>query len=192
MSATLMPFGLKPIRHINGKFVPPPRQIPGGIASAYGTNIYFQDPVVMATTGVLQIGGATGDFYGVFAGCYYTASATALMTPSMSWPASQAYLADGSMYAAVWDDPGIIYEIACNGSLAQSSVGDQANLTNITTGVNGLSVAEISSSLAGNGAQAQLRIVGLSQRPGNAWGDTYTVVEVMIAQQQYVSNKVAI
>lgn len=146
----------------------------------------------MATTGVLQIAGTTGDFYGVFAGCSYTASNQSLYTPSMYWSANQAYISDGQMWAAVWDDPGIIYEIQCNGSLAQTSVGDQANLANLTTGNNGMSVAELSSTLAGAGVQAQLRIVGLSERIDNAWGDTYTVVEVMIAQQQYVANKVAI
>lgn len=192
MSATLQPFGLKPIRHLNGKFVPPPRAIPGGIASAYGTAIYSGDPVIMATTGVLQIGGSSGDLYGVFAGCAFTPSNVGLFTPSMSWPASQAYISDNQMYAYVYEDPGIIYEIQCAGSLVQTSVGDQANVTNIATGNNGQSVVELSSSLAGAGSQAQFRIVGLSERIGNAWGDAFTIVEVMLAQSQYVSNKVAI
>lgn len=192
MSSVNQPFGLKPIRHINGKFLPPPRVIPSGIASAYGTAIYSGDPVLLTTSGVLNIAAATGDFYGVFAGCQFTPSATGLYTPSMIWPAAQTYIADGQMNAMAYDDPGIIYEIQASGSLAATSVGDQANLTNITTGNNGQSVAQISTTLAGVGVQAQLRIVGLSRRIDNAWGDAYTVVEVMIAQQQYTANKVAI
>lgn len=192
MSALLQPFGFKPIRHINGKFLPPPRVIPLGIASAYGTAIYSGDPVLINTNGTLNIGATTGDLYGVFAGCWFTPSATGLFTPSMYWPASQAYISDGQMYALVYEDPGIIYEVQCAGSLAQTSVGDQANTANYGTGNNGVSVTELSSSLAGASSQAQWRIVGLSERIGNAWGDAYTVVEVMLAQSQYVANKVAI
>ncbi len=193
MSATLQPFGLKPIRHINGKFVPPPRVIQGGIASGYNTLINTCDPVKMSnSTGTLNIGASTGSFYGVFAGCQFTPSATGLFTPSMTWPANQTYISDGQMVAMIWDDPNIIYEIQSNGSIAQSAIGNEGNMTNITTGNNGMSVVELSSTLSGTGVQGQLRIVGLSQRIGNAWGDTYTVVEVMIANSQYLNPQTAI
>ena len=78
--------------------------------------------------------------------------------------------------------------------LVQTAVGDQADFVNPGTGsaTTGLGTCAISSTLAGAGVQAQLRIVGFSLAPDNAPGDAYTVVQAQIARQQYVSNKVAI
>ncbi len=193
MSSTSTPFGLSPIRHVNGKFLPPPRAITAGISSGYGANIFFGSPVKLASTGVLNIASTGEDIIGVFAGCQFVPSATGLMTPQMNWVTGATYVA-GTMVAYVWDDPGIIYEIQSSGSLAQTAIGDQADFVNPGTGnsTTGLSNAQISSTLAGAGAQAQLRIVGLATRIDNDWGDAFTNVEVMIARHQYVSNKVAI
>lgn len=195
MTTLLQPFGAKPIRHINGKFVPPPRMIPGGIASGYSGSIYFQAPVLFTSSGTIQIATVANDWYGVFAGCQYVSTTTGLLTPSMFWPASTSYVA-GTMQAFVWDDPNIIYEIQCDGSLAQTSVGDQADFTTATIGsgstTTGLSSSTISSTLVGASSQGQLSIRGLSLEINNAWGDTFTIVEVQNARSQFVSNKVAI
>lgn len=193
MSSTALPFGMNPIRHINGKFLPPPRVMPDGIASAYGTAIFYGSPVMLNTNGTLVIATTAADIIGVFAGCQYVSSTTGLMTPSKNWVASTTYVA-GTMQAFVWDDPGIIYEIQSNGSIAATAVGDQADFVNPGTGNStlGTSTAAISSTLAGAGVQAQLRIVGLSTKIDNAWGDSYTIVEAMIARHQYISNKVAV
>lgn len=193
MTSTAAPFGLNPIRHINGKFPPPPRAMVDGIASGYGSAIYYGSPVMLNTNGTLTIATTAADIIGVFAGCQYIPSNGGLMQPSPNWVASTAYTA-GTMVAYVWDDPGIIYEIQSNGSIAATAVGDQADFVNPGTGgsVNGVSTAAISSTLSGAGVQAQLRIVGLSNKINNAWGDSYTIVEAMIARHQYVSNKVAV
>ena len=42
------------------------------------------------------------------------------------------------------------------------------------------------------GVQAQWRIVGFSGQLNNVPGDAFTVVQVQIAQQQFVANKVAV
>jgi len=193
MSSTALPFGMNPIRHINGKFLPPPRVMPDGIASAYGSAIYYGSPVMLNTNGTLTIATTAADIIGVFAGCQYVATSTGLMTPSKTWVASSTYVA-GTMSAFVWDDPNIIYEIQSNGSIAATAVGDQADFVNPGNGSStlGTSTAAISSTLAGAGVQAQLRIVGLSNKIDNAWGDSYTIVEAMIARHQYISNKVAV
>lgn len=193
MSTTSAPFGLNPIRHINGKFIPSPRALSDGIASAYGSSIYYGSPVILNTNGTLTIGTTAADIIGVFAGCYYVPTAGGMMQYSPNWVASTTYVA-GTMTALFWEDPGIIYEIQSNGSIAATAVGDQADFVNPGNGnaTLGISNAAISSSLAGAGVQAQLRIVGLSQKINNTWGDTYTIVETMIARHQYISNKVAI
>ena len=193
MSSTSAPFGLNPIRHINGKFLPAPRVMADGIASGYGSAIYYGSPVMLNTNGTLTIATTAADIIGVFAGCQFVPTAGGMMTPSKNWVASTTYVA-GTMQAFVWDDPNIIYEIQSNGSIAATAVGDQADFVNPGNGSStlGTSTAAISSTLAGAGVQAQLRIVGLSQKIDNAFGDSYTIVEAMIARHQYVSNKVAI
>lgn len=193
MSSTAAPYGLNPIRHINGKFLPPPRAIVGGIASGYAANIFYGSPVMLNANGTLVIGTTNADIIGVFAGCQFIPSATGLMTPQKNWVANATYVA-GTMVAYVWDDPGIIYSIQSNGSLAATAVGDQADFVNPGNGnaTLGTSTAAISSTLAGAGVQAQLRIVGLDNDIDNSWGDPFTDVEVMIARHQYISNKVAV
>lgn len=193
MSSVAAPYGMNPIRHINGKFLPPPRAIVGGIASGYGSAIYYGSPVILNTNGTLTIGTTAADIIGVFAGCQFVPSATGLLTPQKNWVASATYVT-GTMVAYVWDDPGIIYQIQSNGSIAATAVGDQADFVNPGSGdaTLGTSTAAISSTLAGAGVQAQLRIVGVGNNINNAWGDAYTEVEVMIARHQYISNKVAV
>lgn len=191
MSDTSAPFGMNPIRHINGKFMPPPRAIPGGIASGYATDIFFGSPVKLTTSGTINTATTNEDFYGVFAGCQYVPNATSMLTPTNQWVASTTY-ASGSMVAYVWDDPNIIYEIQADGAIDQTGVGDQADFVNPGSGATtGGSTAMIDATLAGSGSQGQLRIMGLSNRINNEWGDSYTVVEVMIARSQNVANKVA-
>ncbi len=193
MSSTAAPFGMNPIRMRSGRFMAVPRAIQGGIVSGYGAAIYYGSPVILDTNGTLTIATTNADIMGVFAGCQFVPSATGLMTPQKNWVASATYVA-GTMVAYVWDDPDIIYEIQSNGSLAATAVGDQADFVNPGTGsaTLGTSTAAISSTLSGAGVQAQLRIMGLSNKIDNAWGDSYTIVEAMIARHQYVSNKVAV
>lgn len=191
MSATLNGFGLRPKFSKTG-YVRPTAYY-GGIASGYSSAIYKYSPVIMATAGTLTIGTQAADILGVFAGVEYVDS-TGRQIIQPYWPAAGTYASD--MVAYVWDDPNIIYDIQADGSLAQTSIGDQADFTTATVGsgntVPGYSVATLNHTLAGAGVQAQLRILSLYPSIENAWGDAFTVVEVNIARNQYVANKVAI
>jgi len=53
-------------------------------------------------------------------------------------------------------------------------------------------IVTISSTLSGAGVQAQLRIEGFALGINSTAGDAFTDVEVTIAQNQFVANKVAI
>ena len=59
--------------------------------------------------------------------------------------------------------------------------------SNTTAGSNvtGLSQCTLSATLAGADAQAQMRIVDLAPYPGNAWGDSYTIVRATVAKHQF-------
>jgi hypothetical protein len=86
-----------------------------------------------------------------------------------------------------------VFDIQSDGSIAATAVGDQADFVNPSTGSTHRPVhGTINHTLKGAGVQGQLRIVGLNLDPNNAWGDTYTVVQVQIARHQYVANKTAI
>lgn len=191
MSATNAPFGLRLAFHNSG--VIRPRALKGGISSGYGTTILSGQPVLITTSGLINPVTANNvDFVGVFAGCEYTTAGGTRRVIDNKWIASTTYDA-GSMIAYFYDDPTITYEIQADGSVAQTAVGDQANLSNFTAGstVTGLSQATMSSSLVGTGVQGQLRILDQGYGVDNEWGDAYTVVRVQIARHQYISSKVA-
>lgn len=193
MSATLAPFGLRPIYNMVGGVRP--RAYIGGISAAYNASLYRGSAIKLATTGVIQIAANAADMSGVFAGCEYTDSQGRRQYVPY-WPASTT---STDRVAWVWDEPGTIFEAQAEGSLAQTAIGDQADFSvasgyavgdgNTTTG---LSTCALSTTLAGAGNQGMLRIVDRSLRVDNDWGDTYTIVQVMLARHQYVSNKVAI
>lgn len=185
---TAAPFGLQPRYHPSGRVVAQAFQ--GGIESGYATSIYQGNPVIMATTGYLTIGTTNADVLGIFEGVEYT-NTSGIRQYSKYWPASTVAT---DIIAYVYTDALVVYEVQANGSLAQTSIGDQADFVNPGSGstTTGIGSTAISTTLAGAGSQAQLRIISLSPTPGNAWGDSYTNVYVQIARQQYVANKVAI
>ena len=88
--------------------------------------------------------------------------------------------------AYFYNDPNIVYEIQADGSLAQSSIGDMADLSNTTAGstTTGLSQCTLSTTLAGAGNSAQMLIRDLAPYPDNEWGDAYTIVRVTINESQ--------
>jgi hypothetical protein len=184
MSATSAPFGFRPAYNPTGDS----RDKLYTIASAYGTQINEGMPVILNTNGTIVAGTAAADLLGVFSGCEYV---DALGKPNVSnfWPAAQV-----ATFIKAWviDDPDCVYEVQADGSVAQTAIGDQADVTNVTAATNGRSQATLSSTLAGVGVQAQFRIVGFGQALDNTPGDAFTVVQVKIARHQFVANKVAI
>jgi len=183
MSATNAPFGLRPAFHPSG--LDRASALADGITSGYSSAILKGQPVKYVTGGVIQPAAAGDAFVGAFAGVEWT-DTTGRRRVSNNWPASTAY-ETGSCVAYFYADPQIVYEIQADGSLAQTSIGDEADISNATAGstVTGLSQATLSTTLVGAGNSAQMRIVNLAPYPGNAWGDTYTIVRATIAEFQF-------
>lgn len=186
MGTTSAPFGFRPAYHPSGM----DRARKYTIASAYGTAIFKGQPVILNTNGTITAGTSAADLLGVFAGCEYT-DATGKRNVSPNWPASTIAT---DIVAWVYDDPANVYEVQSDGSIAQTAIGDQADVSNASSGSTstGLSAATLSASLAGVGVQAQFRIVGFGQALDNAPGDAFTVVQVQLARSQFVGNKVAV
>jgi hypothetical protein len=190
MSSTNAPFGLRPAFHPSG--LDRAQALADGIASAYNTDILKGQPVKLNSSGNIVVAAAGDSFQGAFAGVEWT-DTTGRRRVSNSWPANTAYVT-GSCVAYYYNDPNIVYEIQANGSLAQTSVGDQADLAAVTAGstTTGLSQCTLSTTLVGAGNTAQMRIVDLAPYPDNAWGDTYTIVRVTINKSQYQATVVAV
>jgi hypothetical protein len=183
MSATSAPFGLRPAFHPSG--LDRAQALAGGIVSGYASNILKGQPVKYDTNGTIVPAAAGDAFVGAFAGVEFT-DTTGRRRVSNYWPASTAYQT-GSCVAYFYNDPNIVYEIQADGSLAQSSIGDEADLSNETAGstTTGLSQATLSTSLIGANGEAQMRIVDLAPYPDNAWDDAYVIVRATIAQFQF-------
>ena len=186
MSAINAPFGLRPAFHPSG--LDRAQALAGGIASAYNTDILKGQPVKLNSSGVLVVAAAGDAFQGAFAGVQWT-DTTGRARVSNYWPANTAYQT-GSCVAYFYNDPLIVYEIQADGSLAQTSIGDQADLSATTAGSNvtGLSQCTISTTLVGAGAQGQMRVVDLAPYPDNAWGDAFTIVRATINEAQFQAS----
>jgi hypothetical protein len=184
MSATNAPFGLRPAFHPSG--LDRAQALAGGIPSAYNTDILKGQAVLyVAGSGTIEPVNATGDaLSGAFAGVEWT-DTTGRRRVSNYWPANTAYQT-GSCVAYFYNDPNIVYEIQADGSVAQTSIGLDANLSNFAAGSNvtGLSQATLNASILSTGVQGQVQILDLAPYVDNAWGDNFTIVRVQVARRQ--------
>lgn len=190
MTATAVPFGLRPVNHPSGTIRP--KRLINGIASGYATSLYSGAPIKMNTSGNLVISTGSDDIIGAFWGCEFTLAGRRMVLPY--WPASTVPDTTGDpFYVYYFDDPNIVYEAQGVGSLAQTAIGDQCNFTNPSGGAYppGYSIASLSA-VVGVGVQGQFRVEALAPYVDNAWGDAFTIVQGKIAQHEYVANKVAI
>ena len=198
MSATNAPFGLRPAFHPSG--LDRAQALAGGITSGYATQILKGQPVAYsASAGVIiplttnPASGSAVAWTGAFAGVEWTDS-TGRRRVSNYWPASTTYIT-GSCIAYFYNDQNIVYEIQADGAMAQTTIGNEYNFTNVTSGssTTGLSQATLgSATAAGNGTQGQMRVVDLAPYVDNAWGDSYVVVRVVNAQSQFFGSVTAI
>ena len=192
MSSTNAPFGLRPAFHPSGldRATALANGIQavstsGNVSAGYATTILKGQPVKQNTGGYIVVAAAGDAFLGAFSGVEWTDS-TGRRRVSNYWPANESFLV-GSVVAYFYSDPNIVYEIQSDGTLAQTSVGDEADLSNTTAGstTTGLSQATLSTTLAGSGNTAQMRIVNLAPYADNDWGDSYVIVRATIAKFQF-------
>ena len=137
--------------------------------------------------------GTSGAWSGAFAGVQWT-DTTGRARVSNYWPANTAYTA-GTCTAYFYNDQNIVYEIQADGSMAQTTIGNEYVFSSVTTGstTTGLSQCTLNASSAvGNAGQGQMRVVDLGQGVDNAWGDAYTVVRVVNSQSQFFGSVTAI
>ena len=195
MSATSAPFGLRPAYFPTG--LERAQALANGITSGYGTSILKGQAVQYSPNAgvilpVLDTSTNSGLVSGAFAGVEWT-DTTGRRRVSNYWPASTTAIA-GSVVAYFYNDQQIVYEIQTDATMAQTAIGNEADLSNFTAGstTTGLSQMTLSASLAGSGSAAQFRIVDLAPYPDNNWGDPYVIVRVQVSKPQFVSTVNAI
>ena len=214
MATTLKPFGLKPVYHPSGldratPFVGTNSFIAGTTYTApysltSGQSFFQFQPVGLTTSGQLTIAAsasASGSVFGVFDGVEFTDSQG---RRSVAKGASKATL-DASTDIIFWifSDPELVYEAQVNGSATTAAIGSQYNFetatgltpasgTSIGNGGAFFSTCALNDTAVAAGAQGQVRVVGLGREVAyptgelNAWGDTYTILQVKIANNTFV------
>jgi hypothetical protein len=220
MATTLKPFGLKPVYHPSGldratPFVGTNSFIAGTTYTApyslsAGQSFFQFQPVSITASGQLTIAAsaaASGTVFGVFDGVEFTDSQG---RRSVAKGASKATL-DASTDIVFWifSDPELVYEAQVNGSATTASIGQQYNFetatdltpasgTSIGNGGAFFSTCALNDTAVGTTVQGQVRVVGLGREVAyptgelNAWGDTYTIVQVKIANNTFVYPKVSV
>ena len=178
-----------------------------------GQSFFQYTPVALTASGQLTIAAqaaastTVGRVYGSFDGVEYTNSDG---RRAVAKYASKTTL-DASTQIIFWifADPALVYEIQCNGSVTTAAIGTQYNFdttagslvtsgTAIGVGGAGFSTTALLATAVAAGAQGQVRVVGLGREvaypagSNNAWGDTYTIVQVQIANNMFAAASVSI
>jgi hypothetical protein len=193
MSATSAPFGLRPAFFPTG--LERAQALTNGITSGYSSNILKGQAVQYSPNAgvILPVVDTTtnsGLVSGSFQGVEWT-DTTGRRRVSNYWPAGTT---GTNIIAYFYNDQQIVYEIQTDGTMAQTAVGNEANLSNFTAGstTTGLSQMTLSASLVGSGSAGQFRIVDVGPQVDNNWGDSYVIVRVQISKPQFVSTTNAI
>jgi hypothetical protein len=182
-------FGLRPIGNLSGTGAQ--KQYGYEIADNQAGAIYQGDLVTVFDGYIVKFAPATHTAaVGVFNGCNYTDPTTGKPTWSNYYPGS-VNITSGVIAADVLDDPSQLFMVQASAGMTQANIGKNANVVGTTgSAVNGISAMELDSTTIANTAALNLKIVGLSASPDNAFG-TNAVVVVKINEHMYGSAGVA-
>ena len=187
MAAVAAPYGLRAVNHLGGTpYAGSTRMYPIGTGTA--TNIYYGDVVNVLATGLLTQNVTTGAVgaatqfvvgtVGIFVGCTYTDPGSNQVVFRQNWPTGTV-TADAQAY--VVDDPGAIFQIQANGTLAQAALGACAFLAAAQGAATGNLLSGNSTTALSNAvtvAQDAFKIVGFVDSPTSTVGDLFTDVLV--------------
>ena len=184
MATTAAPYGLKPIKRVDGmpyagateSFLIDP--------AGYNTNIFYGSVVIINASGYINISTATGadittnnlggsgvGAIGVFVGCEYT-NAQGQRIWSQYYPANTT----GVVNAYVVTDPNVVFQGQLNGSGAQTVLGSNTYFAAVqSTSTGSTQTGNSTSSLTATVVQtaAAFRVVGFASTPGDSYTDVY-------------------
>lgn len=177
------PNGFTPAFHLMGGVIRPQKYT---IASGQTNSIFSGDMVKQTSTAKgVQVVGATGDnMLGAFAGVSWRDTNGEYRYSTM-WTTATATLGTEAATAWVYDDPNIIYEVQCDGTLSATDIGVESDLV-LTAGNSsfGRSRQELDATVS---ADAQLFIYDVVDRVGNDIASANANFYVMINLHPYVN-----
>jgi len=132
--------------------------------AASASAIYQNDPVEMLDTGTIGVAAAGDVLLGSLNGVFYTDSSTSKPTWANHLEASNTAT---DIVGFVADDPYERFEVQSAGTVAQTNIGNCADIVYAAgSSPNYVSKVEISGTMAATAAQ--LKIVGVSKDPDNS------------------------
>ena len=190
MAAVAAPYGLRAVNHLGGTpYAGSTRMYP--IGTGLAQNIYYGDVVSVLGTGLLTQNRTDGNSagggipaaafvagtVGIFVGCTYTDPGSNQVVFRQNWPTGTV-TADAQAY--VVDDPGAIFQIQANGTVAQAGLGSNCFLVVQATGTGNLLSGNSTTALSNavTIAQDAFKIVGFVDSPTSTVGDLFTDVLV--------------
>jgi len=131
--------------------------------AASSAAIYQNDPVIMAATGEIEVGAAGDVLLGSLNGVFYTDATTSKPTWANHLNAANTAT---DIVGFVSDDPYERFEVQSAGTVAQTNIGNCADIVYAAgDSANYVSKVEISGTMADTAAQ--LKIIGVSKDPDN-------------------------
>ena len=131
--------------------------------AASATAIYQNDPVEMLATGTIGVAAAGDVLLGALTGVFYTDASTSKPTWANHLNASNTAT---DIVGFVSDDPYERFEVQSAGTVAQTNIGNCADIVYAAgDSANYVSKVEISGTMAATAAQ--LKIIGVSKDPEN-------------------------
>ncbi len=195
MSNTLAPFGLRPVRRLDG--AAPNYQTNNYLISTSQTHKIGTGDLVKSDAtyaGYVDYAAATDTpVLGVFAGCEWYDTSVAKKIFSTQWTGTTTAIAPITCY--VYDDVNIVYEIQSSngGPVTQSQIRQNAKIGTVGPGApnttNGISTEYLDfATVATAQATYPLKVIGLSQKVGNDNTSVYNLVEVVLNATNFKSG----
>ena len=197
MASTAAPYGLRPVKRVDG--MPYAGAVEEFLIDPAGeaTNIFYGQVVIIGSDGYIAISTATGadittnnlggsgvGAIGVFVGCEYI-NAQGQLIFSQYYPSGTT----GVVRAKVVTDPMVVFQAQCDGSVGQADLGTNtffAAVQSTSTGSTrtGNSTSALDATV--QAAAAAFRIVGFASTPGDAYTDV--LVKFNPSAHSYMNN----
>jgi hypothetical protein len=183
MSSTSQPFGLRPAYSPSGIV----RPVAMSIVTGYTSNILQNQPVKIDTDGYIAAAAVNDRFVGTFQGVEFTDS-DGRRRVSNKWTANTAAT---DIVAYVTTDPTMVYEIQTNAAVAIGDIGKQYDFTTVGAGSTTTGLSAMMLGVSTSAANAAFQLLNIAPALDNAWGDTFVIVQVRIAEHQLVADVAA-
>jgi len=173
MAATASPYGFVPVNRLGGYNNGSYRQLK--VTNSYGTSIFFGDVVTLAAAGTVEATQAQTSSrpIGIFQGCNYTDPSLNYKLFSQMWTASTSAT---DILASVADDPRLVMQAQCDGTIAQTQLGLNFQATTYAAGNTniGKSIVSVTATTPATTAAFPFRSIDFVDGPDSSVGDAYT------------------